>query len=159
MILSPQSAINSDKISSNFGILPYVQSHLYNCNIYNEVVPKVNFPHNFPTLCSISRGVRCLTPEGTKKDTEMQKPQTSRQEAEVNELTRVNRVWVQRDSERNHWTLIKWWKGILTEKKFMNHSFELYNRVSLWNFFFLEKTLLHCHWIKSYIFPIRILLT
>ncbi|KAI4548450.1 hypothetical protein MG293_000780 [Ovis ammon polii] len=36
-----EGAINSDKISSNFEILPYVQSHLYNCNIYNEVVPKV----------------------------------------------------------------------------------------------------------------------
>ena len=47
MILFPQSVINSDKIIFNFGILPYVQSHLYNCNIYNEVVPKVNF---FPII-------------------------------------------------------------------------------------------------------------
>lgn len=84
MILFPQSAVNSDKISSNFVILTYVQSHLYNCSIYSDVVLKGNFSHNFPALCGVCRGVRYLTPEGIRRqNSKRQKPQTSGQGAEV----------------------------------------------------------------------------
>lgn len=92
------------KISSNFGILPYVQTPPYNCSIYNEVAPKIHSLHNFPTLCRVSRGVRYLTPEGPRR--EKGETQNHRLVGEkqklVNEVARVNRVGVQRESERNH---------------------------------------------------------
>lgn len=166
MILFPKSAINSDKISSNFGNLSYVLIHLYNCRIYNSC-SKGNFffCHNFPSSCDVSRAVRHLTPDGfgeQKIEMPNQRVVGKKQKLAVDEVARVKKSGSQKDSEWNHWTLIRWWKGILTGKKkrFMNHSSGLYNRINSEDVQFSrkKKTLVHFHWIENYVLSITILL-